>query len=208
MNRKLYIHFVIFSLIIGATTSTVQGYEYSFEVFTNNGDYADSSALNIYVEVVEVEGLASFTFYNESDISSSVAGIYFDSGDLFTTATINNGPGTSFSQPASPLDLPSGNNLLPPFMTSNDLSFGSNPPPSTNGINPDSDEWVEITFAMTEDTTFENVIADLDSNFLRIGLHVISFPDGSSEAATTSTPEPITLGLLGLGILMIPRRRG
>jgi len=204
MKRELYIHFVIFSLLIGVMTSTAQGRDYFFEIFTDNGDYADSGDLNIYVKVVDVDGLAGFTFYNESSISSSVARIYFDAGDIFTTAAITCGPGTSFSRPAAPLDLPGGNNLLPLFMASNDLSFGSDPPSSANGIDPD--EWVEITFALAEEASFENVIADLDSNFLQIGLHVIAFPDGSSEAAA-STPEPITVGLLGLGVLMIPRRK-
>ncbi len=79
----------------------------------------------------------------------------------------------------------------------------SDPPPSTNGIDPG--EEVAIIFDLIGGKTFENVIAELDDRTVRIGIHVIDLPDGSSEGATT--PEPATLGLLVLGALLALKRR-
>ncbi len=176
----------------------------SFEIFTDNGSYYNSPDMDLYVEVSNRESRVDFTFHNESLIDSSIARIYFQSGAFLGIADIIGGPGTSFSQPAKPGNLPAGNLLEPSFVTTHELSFGSDPPASKNGINPG--EWVMTTFDLINGGTFLNVVDELNPGALRIGVHVVGLPDGSSESAVT-TPEPTTLFLLGLGGLALLRKR-
>jgi hypothetical protein len=177
---------------------------YPFEVFSNNGSYYNSPDLDLYVEVSEGEGQAGFTFYNESLIDSSIARIYFDGGSLLGIADITEGAGTSFSQPATPGNLPGGNPLESPFVTTDGFSIGSEAPRPHSGVNPG--EWVQITFDLISGGSFQSVIDELNTGALRIGIHVIALPDGSSEGAI-AVPEPATIFLLGLGALALLRKR-
>jgi len=177
---------------------------YPLEIFTNNGSYYNSPDLDLYVEVSDEEGRVSFTFYNESLINSSIARIYFDGGSLSSIADITEGTGTSFSQPATPSNLPGGKPLEPPFVTTAGFSIGSDAPRPHSGVNPG--EWVQITFDLINGGTFPGVINELDTDTLRIGAHIIALPDGSSESAAVF-PEPTTIALLGLGALALLRKR-
>jgi len=185
---------------------------YQLEVFTSNEEvticrqYHESFDLNLYVEVSD-RGTdeVDFTFYNESLIDSSIARIYFSDGGglLIDIADITNGPGTSFSQLARPGNLPRSNTFEPPFMTADGLSADSAPPLPHNGVNPG--EWVRFT--LDNNGTFENVIDGLNTGSIRIGMHVIALPDGSSVTAV-SVPEPATVILLGTaGLWIFTRKR-
>jgi len=178
---------------------------YPLEIFTNNGSYYNSPDLDLYVEVSDGEGEAVFTFYNESLINSSIATIYFDGGSLLGIADIIGWTGTSFSQSATPSNLPGGKPLEPSFVTTAGFSIGSDAPRPHSGVNPG--EWVQITFDLiNNDGSFPSVIDELDTGALRIGIHVIALPDGSSESAI-AVPEPATIALLGLGALALLRKR-
>lgn len=183
---------------------------YPLEVFTSNGGYYNSPNLDMSVVVSEGVGVVDFTFYNESLVDCSLARIYFDDGPLLGIAGITNGPGTFFSQPAAPNDLPNGNLLDPPFETTDEFCIDGDPPPPDSGVNPvdagEPLEWVRITF--NRDGEFSNVTDALKTGALRIGVHIIAFPDGSSESAV-AIPEPVTVLLLGLGGLALlgPKRR-
>ncbi|GAH65640.1 unnamed protein product [marine sediment metagenome] len=180
------------------------GYIYPLEIFTNNGSFCDSGDLDLYVVVSKGEaGRVDFTFYNESLIDSSIARIYFDDDSLLDISAITEGAGTSFSQPATPGNLPSGKSLEPPFVATEGFSFNSQPPRPQSGVNPG--EWLRITFDING-STFAAVINGLDTGAIRIGTHIIALPDGSSESAIV-VPEPVTIALLGLGGLALIRRR-
>ena len=179
---------------------------YPFEVLTSDSSYYDSPNLNLLVELSPQQNKVDFTFYNQSLLESSIARIYFDSGGLLDRiAAVTEGPGTSFSQPATPHNLPAGNILEPPFVTTEGLSIGSNPPRSHNGVNPG--QWVQITCDLTDGGTFAEVIDKLNTGALRIGAHIIALPHCSSESAI-AVPEPATIALFGLGslALLIKRR--
>ena len=187
---------------------------YDLEVFTDNGDYNDDPRLDLKVEFYDNEdGRVLFKFLNDSTIASSIEGIYFDDGSLLGISSIENGPGTAFSQGASPPNLPAGNELLPPFVTSQGFLADSDSPVPANGVNAtpdplDEDEWVAITFDLINGATPNDVYTELETGLLlRIGVHVIALPDGSSEAAV-NTPEPATLALLtiGAGIAVFSRK--
>lgn len=190
--------------------SYVDPQTYPIEIFTSNGGYASSPDIDMYVVVSEGISGVDFTFYNESLIDSSVAAVYFDDGSLLGIAGVTNGPGTLFSQPANPGDLPGGNLLVPPFATTEEFSISGDPPPSQNGVNPVGSgeplEWVRISFDLVGGGTVSDVLSELYSGQLRIGVHVTSLPDGSSESGIV-TPEPTGLLLLSLGTWCMLRRR-
>lgn len=185
-------------------------YVHPIRVFTNNGSYFSSPDIKLSVEVSGAAGQIDFTFYNESLIDSSIARIYFDDDSLLNIASITAGPGTSFSRSATPHNLPAGKLLDPYFVTDAGFSVDSKAPRPRNGINPVSGneelEWLRITFDLAGDATPATIIDELHTGDLRIGVHLIALPDGSSESAATA-PEPATMFLLGLGALALLRKR-
>ncbi len=192
---------VLLGLPVGVSRAAMV---YPREIFTNNGSYYNSPDLDLYVEVSEGEGQIDFTFYNESLIDSSIARIYFDNGSLSGTADITEGSGTSFSQTATPGNLPAGRLPDPPFETAGGFSFASDAPRPHSGVNPG--ERFTIAFDLINGGSFQSVIDELDTGVLRIGAHIIALPDGSSESAI-AVPEPTMLCLLGLGTLALSRKR-
>ena len=211
-KHKLSLAFVVFlSAVFVPGNALRASYIYPLEIFTNNGAYYNSPDLDMYVVVSNGLGMVDFTFYNESLISSSVAGIYFDDGSLLGIDTITNGPGTSFSKSATPSDLPGGAKMDPPFVTTDEFSIDGDPPESHNGVNPvelgNPLEWVRVSFELINGGTLSSVVDELNNGELRIGVHVIALPDGSSESAVT-IPEASTFILFALGGAgLLARRR-
>ena len=180
---------------------------YPLKVFTSEGLYHDSPDLNLYIEVSNGgANQVEFSFYNESSIDSCIAQIYFDDddGSLLGIANIA-GLGVSFSQSAVSGNLPGAKLLDPAFETTSEFSIDADSPPPKNGINPG--EWGIISFDLTNDGTLEDVISGLNTNILRVGVHVIDLPDGSSISAV-SVPELGTLMLLGTaGVWILTRKK-
>lgn len=209
-NRWGVLPILLFGLAVSLPAENAQASLISLDIYTDNGGFADGSQVNLYVEVTEDSGRARFEFYNDSSVYSSIAQIYFedDGGLLSGPPDIDNGPGTSFSLGGSPGHLPGGNDFIPTFNKPADFMASADNPAPTNGINPTSgpDEWVALIFDFVSGNTISDVLDDLQDGTLRIGVHLIALPDGSSESA--ATPEPATLGLILLGSLMLLRRRG
>jgi hypothetical protein len=210
-KHKLSLAFIVFlSTFFIPGNALRASYIYPLEIFTNNGAYYNSPDLDTYVVVSNGLGMVDFTFYNESLISSSVAGIYFDDGSLLGIAAITNGPGTSFSKNATPGDLPGGAKVDPPFVTTEEFCIDGDPPESHNGVNPvelgNPLEWVRVSFELINGGTLSSVVAELNSGELRIGVHVIALPDGSRESAV-NIPEASTFILFALGGLGLTARR-
>jgi hypothetical protein len=204
-GRILLCCLVLYCLLATSASPLQAGYIYPLQIFTTNGSFYDSSDLNLYVEVTDpATGQVDFTFNNESLVTSCISEIYFEDGLLLGSATITEGPETLFHYSAKPKNPPGCNTLEPIFITTEDFSFDSEPAPPKNGISPD--EWVRITFDLENGGTFATVINELNTGALRIAAHIISLPDGSSESAV-NVPEPATICLLGLGTMVLLRRR-
>jgi len=147
-----------------------------------------------------------FTFTNTGPEASSICDVYFDDGPLFGIASIINGPGVSFTQPADPENLPEGNTIG--FDTTESFSVDSDAPAALNGVNPG--ESLGIVFELQSEMGFNDVITALQmaegEGSLRIGIHVQGFADGESEAFVNNpdpVPEPSTYLLILIGMLGI-----
>jgi hypothetical protein len=139
---------------------------------------------------------------------SGIDGIYFDDGTLLGIASIVNGTGVSFDDPATPASLPAQNEATPAFVTTANFS-ASNTGNAATGVNPG--EQVEIIFNLQTGKNFDDVFTALllgntdgaNEAALRIGLHVQSIAGigGSESFVNTQVPIPAAAWLLGSGLL-------
>lgn len=190
----------------GASQANIQTFD--FYCITNNkpADAAIGEA-QLFVDVSdEYAEKILFTFRNTGPEPSSISEVYFDDGSLLGIASIiNNPPGVVFEQGASPPELPGAGLLDPPFETTVGFLAESVPPPPYRGVNPG--EQLGILFELLDTRTYQDVITELNSGSLRIGVHVIGFECGGSESFVC-TPEPATVTVLGLGgVLALLRRK-
>jgi len=217
------------SIAIGAAVtlwcaSSAAGVTLGFEHISAQGGDAANSAFasgvgaQLFVDVAdEGGGQVRFTFRNTGPLQSVIEAVYFDDGTLLGIASVVNTPGeTSFTQDgpgpdkATPPDLPGGDSMDDPFVVTASFLADADPAPSDNGVGPDQE--VAIIFDLKSGKSFNDVLDDLNDGSLRIGMHVISMPDGESDAFVNNgvvipLPAPAALGMAGLAPLALLRRR-
>ena len=198
------------------------GPTYSFTHIVESGDGATQLAdgaigeAQLFVELMDLGSQVEFVFTNIGPEASSITGVYFDDGTLLGIASITNTSGlVEFSQLVSPSNLPGGNNVVPPFVTTAGFSAESDPPTQPLGVNPG--EFLGITFDLQGGGSYDDVLDELDSGILRIGIHVQGYSSGGSEAfvnnGTTNgngvipAPGAIMLGSIGISVVSWLRRR-
>jgi hypothetical protein len=170
-------------------------------ITNNNSGNAAIGEAQLTVDVTDAgSNQVLFTFDNSGPDDSSITDVYFDDGSLLGIASVFNGTGVDFSQGANPGDLPGGNDISPPFVTTAGFSADSEPPAQPNGVNPG--ETLGILFNLQTGQTFADVLAELGDGTLRIGIHVQGFADGGSESFV-NTPVPIasSFWLIGAGFV-------
>jgi len=203
---------------IGAAAGLAEaGTVYGF--YKLGGPGADvSSQLSVEVSPFGTNQV-DFTFRNAGPTPATITAVYFDDGTLLGIASVISGPGTSFSQGATPPNLPGGENIG--FeVTAGFLVDADNPGPH-NGVNPG--EWLTIRFNLLDGVTYADTLAAIDAGFanngghgtLRIGLHVQAIGTSGQSAAFVNTgvpdgPEVPLPGVAAMGfagLAVVARRR-
>ena len=137
-----------------------------------------------------------FTFRNVGAAPSSISAVYFADGTLLSIAQVINSSGVSFSQYATPPDLPNGNDISPAFHTTAGFSADSDSPTTKNGVNPG--ESVGILFNLKTGKTYESVLNSLAlggaTGGLRIGVHAQAYTTfGNVSASFVDVPAVVPL---------------
>jgi hypothetical protein len=178
---------------------------YSFyNVSNNTATDAAIGEAQLFLNVDGSGGQVDFTFSNTGPEACSITDVYFDdnTSQLLSIASIGtNTGGVSFSEGASPGNLPSGNTIG----FNADFSADSNPPAQSNGVNPGED--LVLTFNLAASSSFSNVLSAMNSGDMLVGIHVQGFDSGGSESFVT--PIPPTVLLLGsslIGLVGIRRK--
>ena len=182
---------------------------YGFYNITNNSvvDAAiGESQLSVWVSDYGTEWV-SFKFSNEGPDDSVITEIYFQDGSILGFASIDESlPGVDFDEAGStaPRNLPGGMSIMPQFTAATGFSIAALNPGPHWGVGPG--EWVEVIYSLQPGRTCTDIIEELNNESLRIGIHMQSFDGGGSESFV-SVPGPATMALLGLGGLILRKRR-
>ena len=157
---------------------------FPFHCVTNNSPADCTTAeAQISMEVTDPvlgDDSVRLTFSNAGPDSSSLTAVYFDDG-VIVTLTVVPTPGVAFTAgSASPPDLPGGSTLTPPFVTTENLAADADPSPALNGVNPT--ESLVLDLDLQVGSTLQDVLDQLASGVLRVGVKVQSFSGGGSES--------------------------
>ena len=167
----------------------VQAFQFNFGNITgNSATNAAAGQSQLFVDVTDADGkdnlLSSsvlFKFSNVGSAASSITQIYFDNSSVLKSVgpIADSGVGVDYSIASGKnLNLPGGNSLTNKFVS--DFGIQANTPVSQQGVNPG--EWVNVLFNLTSTKTLRDVISDMTSGSLRVGMHVQAFSNGGSEA--------------------------
>lgn len=190
-----------------------------FTNISNNSGLAAALAPQFSLEITDAgSGVVSFLFTNEIGIQSSICDIYLDNGSASTSTLTSisdliESDGVSFSPGASPGNLPGGNAPAVGFSTTQGLSADSDSPVSMNGID-SALESLDMRLTLRAGRTFADLLGDLQTGELRIGLHVQAIGDnGESDGFVSGPPGgpiiplPSAAGMGGVALLGLAARR-
>lgn len=214
MKRTILTIFLL--IFVCLNSQSVRAGLYSFEPVTGNSEYRYSMASQLSLELTPASaGQVLFTFYNDgpsgsnydvdSPLTGSIAQVYFDNdGASLSFDSFEPSAGVSFNLGATPGNLPGGNNINPVFDAS--FSAGADNPAPDNGVN--SGEYLGMLF----NGDLSEVISAIDTESLRIGMHVTGINGGTSDSYVLniiSNPVPggFLLGFIGLIIAGVKLRK-
>ena len=186
----------------------------TFNRITSNSDINIESQL--FIDVIVNGSGVKFKFRNAGTVLSSISEIYFYDGVLLDMWSIEDScQGVNFEdlgQNTSPNKLPGyspDKNVL--VVLSATEAEGPEP---ANGVKPN--DWLSIGYTFKNGKNFQNLLDDLASGEVVIGIHVkaidcaVTDPDASTMSdsfVSNPLPEPMTMALLALGGLMLRRKK-
>lgn len=199
--------FLLCSTCFGTTTLTF------YNISHNDPGDAAIGESQLSVDVIDDGGNVTFTFQNSGPEASVICEIYFDNSILMSFVGIDESlPQVDYKNyqigSVAPGNLPAGNAISPPFMATMTLSIEPTNPEPKWGVGPG--EWVSLTYSLQAGKVYQDVLNDLASGDLRIGIHVQAYDSGGSESFIAQTdgapvPEPATMFILAAGGLMAIR---
>jgi hypothetical protein len=208
MKRRAFLIIALLLSVLGQRSQTASAVVETLSFYNLTGTNAINVAAGedqLFVDVSDSAGQVIFTFRNIGPVPSSISEIYFDDGSLLAISEIlDSPPEVDFKLDADPSNLPGHELADPAFQASLCFSLQPENPEPYHGVNPG--EQLSIVFDLINEQTFTDVIDELNTGELRIGIHVIAFENGGSESFV-NTPEPASIFFLSLGIVAIVRRR-
>ncbi len=184
----------------------------SFDCITNNSmANCASGEAQASLEVTDaMNDQVLFKFTNTGPNASFISDIYFDNDagtgvgtTLLSIASLQNSAGVLFDFPINGNgDLPGGNTVDFNTTGSGDSALeAQNEPGAANGIN-NNGEMLGILFNLQMGKDFSDVVSELASGALRVGIHIQGFsPDGSESFVNTPVPLPAAVWMLGAGLI-------
>lgn len=181
----------------------------------NNSANCLTGETQLSVEVVDTgSNQVYFIVKNAGTSASAVEGVYFDDGTLLGISSLTDRDegvgglaGVDFTAgSASPPELPGAQQASPVFQTTAGFLADADNPSPAKGINPG--EWLGVTFNLQNGGTYYDVINELQSGELRIGVHVQAFDNGGSESFVSNllpVPLPAAGGLFALALILLSR---
>ena len=148
---------------------------------------------------------AGWTGHNEGEIGNTdqMFGYFQNHWTDAGTQIVDSPSAVDFEEGFGSNNLPGGNSIVPKFETTRSFLALSPAPKRGVGVS----EQVGIIFDLQTSQDINDILSDLETKEFRVGLHVISFINGKSESFINDIPEPITVALLGLGGLLIRRKK-
>jgi hypothetical protein len=126
--------------------------------------------------------LADFTFrVNVTSRPSSICDTYFYNGSVAGIAGITSSSGVSFAAGAAPGQLPGYSKDFTSLFTAD-----SNSPVAANGVDRNN-EWLTVRLMLTSGASFAQLLQQLNSGAMTVGLHVQAQGYGMSNSYV-STP--------------------
>ncbi len=205
---------IFLSLTLLGSTS-VNAVTYSFEQLLGNANanVGLSGSDQLKVDITAFNSSTIFTFTNAAGTPASITAVYFDDVDnanIFSNISNNillgagESTGVSFSDGANPANLPQGNTIG--FFA--DFSGDSANPPVTNGVDASGEFVSFFGLARVVPSSFDAVIAAINSGDFRIGLSVQSIRGRGADRyelaindAPSQVPLPAAAWLFGSALL-------
>lgn len=206
----LALTFVLPGVLPGAVQATTLSF-YCITTGGTSGADCPIATAQITVDVTGVSpGVVNFRFNNAGPLVTSISEVYFDNGTLLGISSVAHSAGDPWTGgSANPGNLPGGNNVSPPFVTTAGFLAESDPSPPQNGVRPG--EYLDVVFNLQGGGTLADVLAELATGEVRVGMHVIAFESGGSVSIVNNpvVPVPAAAWLFGsaFGLLAVMRRK-